>query len=47
MFISVDLPEPDAPTMATISPASIDRLTSSSTTTSFSPAGKRRVTRVS
>jgi len=25
MFISVDLPEPDAPTMATNSPAWIDR----------------------
>ena len=47
MFISVDLPDPDAPMIATISPASMVRFTSFSTTTSRSPEGKRRVTPVS
>ncbi len=39
MFISVDLPEPDEPTIATISPARIVRFTPSSATTGASPAG--------
>ncbi|EEG10406.1 hypothetical protein FuraDRAFT_0388 [Pseudogulbenkiania ferrooxidans 2002] len=43
MFISVDLPEPEAPTMATISPAMICRLTSRSTATVSSPAWNSRV----
>src|SRR6476619_1279185 len=43
MFISVDLPEPDWPTMAIISPASISRLMSSSTVTVSAPVTNRRV----
>ncbi|KAG1434079.1 hypothetical protein G6F56_014435 [Rhizopus delemar] len=42
MFISVDLPEPDWPTMATISPAWISRFTSRSTAMTSSPAGNSR-----
>jgi len=37
-FISVDLPEPEAPMMATISPASMERLTPSSARTCVPPA---------
>jgi hypothetical protein len=44
MFMSVDLPEPDEPTMATISPDSMVRLTSLSATTTSSPAGNSRRT---
>ena len=40
MFISVDLPEPDAPMMATISPASMSRSTSSSTVTRLGAGGE-------
>ncbi len=47
MFISVDLPAPEAPTMATNSPDSIVRSTSRSTVVFCSPAAKRRVTPVS
>ncbi len=39
MFISVDLPDPDAPTMATISPAAMDKLTPLSAEITWSPAG--------
>src|SRR5690606_33647717 len=42
MFMSVDLPDPDAPTMATISPASIVRLMSLRTAMVSSPAGNSR-----
>ena len=38
MFIRVDLPEPDAPMMATNSPRSIVRLTPRSARTSLSPS---------
>src|SRR6478736_4632110 len=44
MFIKVDLPEPDAPTMATISPASMVRLMSFKTAIVWSPAGNSRRT---
>ena len=37
MFISVDLPEPDAPITATISPSDMDRLTPASAATSTLP----------
>ena len=37
MFISVDLPEPDAPMMATISPCVTVRSTPRSAWTSFEP----------
>ena len=37
MFISVDLPEPDGPMMATSSPASIAKLTPASARTTMSP----------
>ncbi|SVK47210.1 Uncharacterised protein [Acinetobacter baumannii] len=37
MFISVDLPEPEAPMIATISPASMLRLIPFSTSTVCSP----------
>ena len=40
MFISVDLPEPDCPMMATKSPFSMDRLMFLSTCTRFSPVPK-------
>src|SRR5690606_41775069 len=42
MFMSVDLPDPDAPTMATISPASMVRLMSLRTAMVSSPAGNSR-----
>src|SRR5690606_4930281 len=42
MFMSVDLPEPEAPTMATISPASMVRLMSFRTAMVSSPAGNSR-----
>src|SRR3546814_10109721 len=44
MFIRVDLPEPDGPTMATISPAWIVRSTSFSTMIVPSPEGNSRRT---
>ncbi len=44
MFISVDLPEPDGPAMATNSPAAISRLTPRSARTSTSPIWKTLVT---
>ncbi len=43
MFIRVDLPEPEAPVIATISPASILRLMFFSAVNSRSPAMKLRV----
>src|SRR3989338_1660724 len=42
MFIKVDLPEPEAPMMATISPASMRRFTPLSTATVPSPDGNSR-----
>src|SRR5690606_31186071 len=42
MFIRVDLPEPEAPMMATISPRSMTRSMSSSTAMVSSPAGNSR-----
>src|SRR5690606_18435235 len=42
MFISVDLPEPDWPIMATISPRWMSRSTPLSTETLSPPAAKRR-----
>src|SRR5690606_4621632 len=42
MFISVDLPDPEAPMMATNSPARMVRSTSRSTGTVISPAGYSR-----
>ena len=42
MFISVDLPEPDAPMMATISPAWMLRSMPLSTATVPSPEGNSR-----
>ena len=37
MFMSVDLPEPDEPVMATNSPRSMERFTSCSAANSVSP----------
>ena len=50
MFISVDLPEPEAPTIATIAPVSISSVTPRSAWTVTSPSAyerRRSTTRMS